>query len=212
MSFGLDGTVDVGIDIANFHHRESGMEPSVFGLSDAMSRWTALKWLQGMLLVSSLLLLASYGLVVFLYRPRERASLYFGVTCLLLLPFAAQSSNDDLIMLAAPGMTLNSLLAWEYLTSAAAVNVALAYVRALFPRETPAWPYWILQAVGAARVAVYGAIVLTGDTVLLSRVSQYASALRTVTFVCMLLVVVWACFAGAGALVFLFGLGSFVSP
>jgi adenylate cyclase len=213
VSFESDGTdVDLSIDIANFHHRESGLGTiPVLGQSDAMSRWTALKWLQGLLLVSSLLLLASYGLVVFLYRPRERASLYFGVTCLLLLPFAGQSSNDDLIMLAAPGLSFNGLLALEYLTSAAAVNLALAYVRALFPRETPAGPYWFLQAVGALRVALYGAIALTGDTVLLSRVSQYASALRTVTFVCMLAVVVWACLRRRnGSLVFLFGLGSFV--
>ena len=214
VSFDADGSdIDLSIEIANFHHRESGLATvPVLGRADAMSRWTALDWLQGLLLIASLMLLACYGLVVFLFRPRERASLYFGITCLLLLPFAAQEAHDDLIMLAAPGLTLNGLLAWEYVTSAAAVILALAYVRELFPRETPAWPYWLLQALSAIRVAVYAGIVVTGDTVLLSRVSQYASALRTLAFVFMLgVVVVWACVRRRnGGLIFLFGLGSFV--
>ncbi len=213
LTFDADGSdIDLRIDIANFHHHEGGLSTApILGLPDAMSRWIALDWLQGLLLVASLMLLASYGLVVFLFRPGERASLYFGVTCLLLLPFAAESGHDDLIMLAAPGLSLNGLLAWEYLATAAAVSLALAYVRELFPRETPAWPYWLLQAASALRVALYAGIVLTGDTVLLSRISQYASILRTVTFVAMLVVVVLACLRRRnGALVFLFGLGSFV--
>jgi len=211
--FDADGRdLDLQIDVANFRHRESGFSnPPILGLSGAMSRYIALDWVQGLLLVTSLLLLACYGLVVFLFRPRERASLYFGITCLLLLPFAAQTAHDDLIMLAAPGLSLRTLLGLQYLTSAAAVSLALAYVRELYPRDTPVWPYWLLQGVSALRVALYAVVAAQGDTMLLSRLSQWASILRTVTFVAMLAVVVVACLRRRnGALVFLFGLGSFV--
>jgi adenylate cyclase len=213
VTFETDGSdVELEYDVASFHHHDNGLGSApILGLSEAMNRWVALDWLKSLLLVSSLMLLACYGLVVFLYRPLERASLFFGVTCVLLLPFAAEGAHDDLIALAAPGLSLNGLLTGQYLTSAAAVGVALAYVRELYPRETPALPYWLLQGLNTARVLLYAAIGLTGDTLLLSHVSQWASALRTATFVGMLAVVVAACARRRdGALVFLLGLGSFV--
>jgi len=212
-AFDADGRdLDLQVDIATFRHRESGFsDPAVLGLAEPMDRWIALTWVQGLLLVTSLLLLACYGLVVFLFRPDERASLYFGIACVLLLPFAAQGAHDDLIMLAAPGLSLHELLSLEYLTSAAAVCLALAYVRELYPRDFPAWPYWLLQAASALRVGLYAVVAAMGDTMLLSRLSQWASILRTVTFVAMLVVVVVACLRRReGAVVFLFGLGSFV--
>ena len=213
VTFDTDGSdLDLAIDVASFHHRDNGLSDApILGLADVMTRWAALDWLQGVLLVSALLLLCAYGLVVFLFRPRERASLYFGIACLLLLPFAAQAAHDDLIALAAPGLSLNVLLAGQYLTSAITISAALAYVRALYPRESPAWPYWILQVANAGRVALYAVLAIIGDTVLLSRASQYASAYRTLAFVCMLIAVIAACVRRRdGALIFLFGLGSFV--
>ena len=208
-----DGSdVNLRIDLAIFHHHDNGLKGSpVLGLSDPMSRWIALDWMQTFLLVTSLLLLACFGLVVFLFRPQERPSLFFGITCLLLLPFAAMGAHDDLIQVALPSLSLRALLAGQYLTSAAAVGFALAYVRELFPRETPRWPYWLLQGLNGLRLITYAVVAIAGDTVLLSQVSQWASILRTAAFVSMLGVVAAACVRRRdGAMVFLFGLGSFV--
>ena len=208
-----DGSdLNLRVELSTFQHHDSGLRDApIFGPADGMDRWIALNWLQGLLLVTSLMLLASYALVVFLFRPKERASLYFGIACLLLLPFAAMLAHDDLIHLAAPNLSLHALLTGQYLTSAAAVVLALAYVRELYPRETPAKAYWVLQGLNLTRVAVYAGVALTGDTVLLSLVSQWASVLRTLAFVGMLAVVVAACVRRRdGAPVFAFGLGSFV--
>jgi len=205
------GDLDLRIDVASFHHHDNGLQAPIFGAAEPMGRWIALDWLRSLLLVSALLLLCAYGLVVFLFRPMERASLYFGVTCLLLLPFAAQGAHDDLMALAWPRLNLMSLLAIQYLTSAAAISMALAYVRELYPRETPAWAYAVLQGLNGLRLALYAGIAVVGDTLLLSHVSQWSSAYRTAAFVGMLAVVVAACVRRRdGALVFLFGLGSFV--
>jgi adenylate cyclase len=119
--------------------------------------------------------------------------------------------HDNLLHIAMPWLSFNGMLAAHYLTSAAAVGLALAYVRALFPRETPRTAYWVFQAVNTARVLVYGAIALTGNSDLLSEVSQWSSILRTIGFLCMLAVVIAACVRRReGSLVFLFGLGSFI--
>ena len=212
-AFDADGSdLELQLDVASFHHHDNGLKAApILGTADAMSRWIALDWLKSLLLVTALLLLAVYGLVVFLFRPLERASLYFGITCLLLLPFAAEQAHDDLITLAAPHLSLNAVLAGQYLTSAAAIGLALAYVRELYPRETPTVPYWILQGLNTVRIAIYAVLAVAGNTVLISEVSQWASALRTLAFVSMLAVVVAAGVRRRdGALVFLFGLGSFV--
>jgi hypothetical protein len=90
--------------------------------------------------------------------------------------------------------------------------MALAYVRELYPRETPGLPYWLFQGLNGLRLAVYVVLIVAGDTVLLSRVSQWAAIYRTLAFVGMLAVVVAACVRRRdGAMVFLVGLGSFVA-
>jgi adenylate cyclase len=202
----------VQVDLASFHHHDSGLKNSaIFGLSDGMSRWISLDWLRSCLLITSLLLLACYGLVVFLFRPQERPSLYFGITCLLLLPFAAMGGHDDLLTVALPGLGLRNLLTAQYLTSAAAVALALVYVRELFPQETPKWLYWAFQGANGLRLTAYAVVGVMGDTVLLSRLSQWAASLRTLAFVFMLGIVIAACVRRRdGAVVFLVGLGSFV--
>ena len=209
-----DGSdLNLRIDLASFHHRDNGLKRSpIFGLSEPMSRWISLDWLRGILLITSLLLLACYGLVVFLFRPQERASLYFGVACFLLLPFAAMLGHDNLLLAAMPSLSLRAMLTGQFLTSAAAVALALAYVRELFPKETPRLPYWLFQGLNGIRLVLYAGIGIAGDTVLLTQVSQWSAILRTMAFVGMLAVVVAACVRRRdGSMVFLFGLGSFVA-
>ena len=208
-----DGSdIDLQIDVASFFHRDNGLrvEP-LLGLSGPMDQWATLDWMQTSLLVATLLLLAAFGIVVFLYRPRERPSLYFGLACLNLLPFAALVAHDNLLQVVLPGASFNTILTGQFITSAAAVTFALAYVRELYPRETPRWLYWGLQAGNAVRILAYALLSIAGDTVRLSQASQWAAPLRTFAFVFMLGVIIAACIRRReGALVFFFGLGSFV--
>ncbi|WP_293905203.1 adenylate/guanylate cyclase domain-containing protein [Phenylobacterium sp.] len=213
VTFDADGSdVDLRIDLSSFHHHDTGIrDVPIFGLSAAMNDWITLDWLQSLMLITSLLLIASYSVVVFLFRPRERASLYFGAACLLLLPFAAFVTHDNMVKVALPALGFNAMLMGQYLATTAALSCVIAYVRELYPRETPRWPYWVLQGLNAARFILYAGVGMTGDTVLLSTLSGMASSFRTLSFVLMLAVIVTACVRRRdGALLFLFGLGSFV--
>ena len=204
---------DLQIDVAAFHHRDNGIKVSpLFGLAVPMEDWIALDWMQSILLIATLLLLAVFGIVVFLFRRQERPSLYFGLACLTLLPFAAVVAHDNLLGLAMPSASFNTMLTLQFLTTAAAVSFALAYVRELYPRETPRWVYWLLQSANSLRLLAYAFVALSGDTVRLSQISQLAAPLRTLAFVFMLGVIVAACVRRReGAWVFFFGLGSFVA-
>ncbi len=204
--------IHLRIDIASFEHRNTGIgEAPVLGPAETMARWTAMSWLQGSLVLGSLLLMGCFGIVVALARTQERASLYFALACLNLMPLAAMMGYDNLMQVALPGMSFNAMLSFQILTSTLALSMAFLYVHEMYPRETPRVLYRLLQGLNSLRFLVYFGTFLLADTVLLSRVSGLSASFRTVGFVALLGIVIAACIRrreGSGT--FLFGLGSFV--
>jgi hypothetical protein len=98
--------VHLQIDLATYHFRALGVEePPIFGQAQAMSRWITWTGLRSLLLITSLLLLSCYGAVVFLFRRRDRASLYSCLGCLFLLPLVGLMSHDNLIMIGLPSLS-----------------------------------------------------------------------------------------------------------
>ena len=204
--------IHVRIDMAAFEHRDTGMtQTPVLGPADVMARWAAMSWLQGSLVLGSLLLMSCFGIVVALARTQERASLYFALACLNLMPLAAMMGHDNLMQVALPGMSFNAMLSFQILTSTVALSMAFLYVREMYPRETPRVVYAVLQGLNVVRFLIYFGAFLLADTLLLSRVSGMSASFRTVGFIALLGIVVAACIRrreGSGT--FLFGLGSFV--
>jgi adenylate cyclase len=204
--------VRIRLDMAAFEHRDNGMgEVPVLGPAEAMARWSAMSWLQGALVLGSLLLMGCFGIVVALARPQERPSLYFALACICLMPLAAMMGYDNLMQVALPGMSFNAMLSFQILTSTVALSMAFLYVREMYPRETPRLLYGVLQGLNSIRFAIYFGAFLLADTVLLSRVSGMSASFRTVGFVALLGIVIAACVRrreGSGT--FLFGLASFV--
>jgi adenylate cyclase len=212
-SFETDGSpVALQIDLSTFHHRDNGMtEAPVLGLAEPMNHWLLLAWTRSLLLAASLLLLGCLSAVIFAFRPQDRASLFLAAGCVLLLPLAAMLSQDNLLAIALPSFSFEGMMVLQFLTSAAALSLALAYAHALFPRESPRLPYYVLQGLNAVRFLTYAVIGATGDIVTLSHLAQAAVIFRTVTFLYILGVVALACVRRReGAGLFLFGLGALV--
>jgi len=212
--FETDGTdVNLRIDISTFHHRDNGLATTpVLGLTQVMTGWDTFEWLRSLLLVTSLLLLTCYAAVVFVFRVEDRASLYFGLACLFLLPLVAIFSHDNLMMIAMPWLSFRLMLGIEYVTIALAQGFILAYAASLFPRETPRQVYWLLQGLIGLLFIVYVVYAALGDTLTLSSFGRWAFTLRVATLLFMLAVVVFACVRKRdGAAVFLVGIGVFVA-
>jgi adenylate cyclase len=205
------GDVDLGVDFAMFHYDATGFgEPLVFGLSDAMARWTVTEWIASVLQIAALFLLVCYGAVSFVFRPQDRASLWSAATFLMLLPYAAVVSHDDLLLVAFPALDGRGVMGLQYTTSTLALAFGLAYTRALFPAETPRRLYGLLQGLMGLRFLVYAAVALYGDTVLLAHLARWSTVLRVGPIVYILAVVAVAAWRRReGAAVFLLGLGGF---
>ncbi|MBX3485276.1 adenylate/guanylate cyclase domain-containing protein [Phenylobacterium sp.] len=205
--------LDLRLDMAAFHHRENGMpEPPVFGLSEPMSYWILLDWIRSLLLIGSLLLLACLASVIFVFRPDDRVAMYLALGSMSLLPLAATLSHDNLLAIAMPGVPFGAMISLQILATTAALSAALAYANELFPRESPRWPYRILQGLNGARFLVFAGLAVTGHVILLSEASAAVYLFRIVTLVYILGVVIWATVRRRdGAVLFLIGLGAMLA-
>lgn len=200
--------LELEIALASFHHRDNGMEtPPALGLAEPMSRWTTLGWLRGFMFVTATLLLACYGLVIYLFRRQDRASLYIALSALNLLPIAAIFSHDNLILIAFPGMTLRAMLSLQYLSGLAALGFFLAYAHHLFPRESRRLIFWSIEGVLALAFLAQAVALASGDTLLASQLSFWVLPIRAATFLYMVGLVVAATIRRRdSALIFLLGL------
>jgi PAS domain S-box-containing protein len=212
VTFEADGSdLDVRIDVSAWFHRDNGLLVTpLVGPEAAMAGWATLDWIRSLLLMASLLLLGCYGVVVFMFRPQDRASLYFGLSCLFLLPLIGIFSHDNLVMIALPGLSFPGMLSLQYLTGALGLGLMLAYTHELFPKESPRLLYHLAQAAIGTMAFLYAAFAILGDTLALSQVSQACTAIRIGATVYVVLVVLAASIRRRdGAVIFLLGIGVF---
>ena len=131
------GRLRIEIEMATGQHRDHGLESApVIGLRDAMRDWAALRWSREILYNIGLLLVAGLTIANFLFRPRDRGPLYFGLACLFFIPTSSVIGYDNLLLVAMPHLNLAAMLAIQYASGALAIGFFVAYAVALFPRES----------------------------------------------------------------------------
>lgn len=205
------GTAKIAINIAAFLHRDNGLDAMpILGLSDSMELWTAIHWAQEALFYAALALLGIYGLVVFLYRRRDRASLYFACSTLLFLAPSSVLGFDNLLLVAFPSMSFSAMLAWLYLCTEISLGFFLAYANALFPRDGVRPLYRLLMGAIAALVVVQAASFLIAGTLAASLVNRMLFVILVSVFSYLIFVCSRAAIrARDGAIVFLLGMAVF---
>ncbi|WP_295639275.1 adenylate/guanylate cyclase domain-containing protein [Novosphingobium sp.] len=212
VSIGRD--LNVRIEMASILHRENGLQESpVIGATQPMEDWYALKWARMMLYDLSLLLIAALGIALFLYRPRDRASLYFGLACLAYLPNSAIIGFDNVLLIAFPGLTFPTMMATQYLGGTIAMMFFLATANTLYPRESPRRMFGLIigmfLAFLLAQIVLFGVL---GDTLTASHIQRGFIVLTLATLFWVVGILVRAVSRGReGALLFLFGIALFVA-
>jgi class 3 adenylate cyclase/GAF domain-containing protein len=204
----------VRIEMASILHRENGLQESpVIGAAQPMEDWYALKWARMMLYDLSLLLIAALGIALFLYRPRDRASLYFGIACLAYLPNSAIIGFDNVLLIAFPGLTFPTMMAIQYFGGTIAMMFFLATAHTLYPRESSRRMFGLI--VGMFLAVLLAQIVLfavLGDTLAASHIQRGFIVLTLATLIWVVVILLRAAARGReGALVFLLGIALFVA-
>ena len=205
------GTLNLQLDVSAFHERNSGIEGApLFGLAKPMGRWITLHWLRGILLITSALVLACYGLVVFVFRRRELSWLYFSIATFSLIPVLEVFAHDNLMLVTLPDMPILAMRLIEYLSVAVALGAVVAYTDQLFPDESPRRTFWIVQAIVALDFLAYVVGAAVGGVMALSVVSYWSVWVRLGALLYVLGIVLFATVRRRdGAAVYLVGMSVF---
>ncbi|WP_293905558.1 adenylate/guanylate cyclase domain-containing protein [Phenylobacterium sp.] len=205
--------MDLQVDVSSFRQRENGLEVApMFGLAKPMNQWTTLHWLRSMLLLTCLMVLACYGMIIFVFRRRELGWFWFAFSALGVMPVMAVFSHDNLILVAAPGLSLLGMRVIEYTSVVVALGAILAYTEELFPRESPKTPLRLFQGVVAIDLIAYAVAAAANGTMGLSEVAYWSLWVRIGVLAFVLwIVTVAAIRRRRGAAVYLLGMVMFFS-
>lgn len=210
--FNADGRdVILTIDFAAFLHRDNGMEtPPVLGLARPMQYWTALQWGQEFLFHTTLVLLGTFGLGVFLFRRSDKPSLYLAISSFLFLVPSAVQGFDNIFLMAFPGFSFGQMLAAHYVATTISLGFFLAYAHALFPSESPRSVFRAILVIFAVQISLQIGSFIFGGTLLASEINIGLMFVMQLVFVYVFVVLVRAVRNNRdGAMIFLLGMAVF---
>jgi len=201
------GRTRIQIDMAAHLHRDNGFESApIFGPAEKMRSWIARQWAKAFLQIGALLLLVVQGLVLWIHRPDDRAPLYLGLNCLAVLPQAAIFAHDNILLVALPELGFIQMLALQYVGGVVGMPLLLLYARTLFPRETWRLPFIVLCAAYGVLALIQSTLLLLGDSMTASQVSQVSTLTSVIGLLFMVVIVARAtCNGRDGAATFLVG-------
>ncbi|MBP7264513.1 MAG: adenylate/guanylate cyclase domain-containing protein [Spirochaetia bacterium] len=164
-----DGVVDLVLHVSNFADRSGGIRTSIlFGTPRAVLGAKERAVAYELFVVGAIVVMGAYYLGLFAFRRRDRASLWFGLICLV-LGLRVLFYDEYYIQALFPGMTFRALFVGGYLTFTAAAALFAAFVRATFPREFPR--IGVLVAVVSS--AAYSAVIVAAPTFLSSTILRW---------------------------------------
>lgn len=131
---GAAGEYDIFVRVANFHHRKGGLFKKIqAGRAAALDHLVYQKRFLDILLVGVLLMSGIYYFIVFLYRPGNRAELYFAAVCLMIMGRTV-TTGEKILLLSWPEAPFAFYTRVEYLSYFWGIPFALSFFSALYPR------------------------------------------------------------------------------
>jgi adenylate cyclase len=211
VSFEIRGGTDVtlAIDVAAFLHRDNGMESApAIGLAAPMQSWFALRWAQEFLFQIALMLIGMFSLVVFLFRPTDKASLYIALSNFSFMPVSAMLGFDNILLVIFPWMSFPVMLMTVYVSTGISLCFFLANVHTLFPDESSRPVFRTLVIIIAAFFGLQAIAIPMFGTLLASQINSKLVLFLAFAFLYIMVVLVRAVRRHRdGAAPFLIGMG-----
>jgi serine phosphatase RsbU (regulator of sigma subunit) len=128
-------SLDIVIQISNFYHRKGGLWNSIqLGTYNQIRQTREYSIAITVFLSGSLILMAIYHLVLFLYRRQEPSVLYFSILCLI-VPIRLLFTNENYILDLFPNMPWLLKYRIEYISFFLIPAFIFSFLRAIFPNE-----------------------------------------------------------------------------
>ncbi|MGL4370311.1 MAG: methyl-accepting chemotaxis protein, partial [Spirochaetota bacterium] len=156
-SFVLEGdTLDIVIQVSNFHPREGGIWfPVEIGLEKSIRKKITRDIAAELFLSGVLIIMGFYYLILFALRSRDRGALWYGIL-VMLIGVRTLFVGDKYITELIPGLPFSFVAKTDYLCIIGAVLAFSFFIRTIYPQEFSRWAARISAAVNG----VYAVIVL----------------------------------------------------
>jgi len=147
-----DQPIDLVLQISNHHDREGGAVSSIkFGNAGTLEADQLRKRGLTLICIGSLMVMGMYHIVLFIFRTRNAAPLYFGIYCLLWMGFSLTSNSNGwllrLFMGDIPPWLLNRI---DLICIVVSVPIIYSFLRTLYPEEfalRPQHASWVVASV-----------------------------------------------------------------
>jgi len=142
--------LDIRITAANFHNWSGGiMDHLLLGPRMALERGVKKQFVLNLILFGSLLIMGIYHLALFVLRPKDTSTLYFGIFCLCVAAWhGTVDPHGRFIDLLIPGITWEWITRTEVLSFYLSIPAFALFIRSIFPGESSALITRIYQWAG----------------------------------------------------------------
>ena len=134
-----DKTVDVVLQISNFHHRLGGAsEIMLFGSLESIQLIKGMRTGLETFLLGLLMLLVMYHLTLYIYRKSDKSLIYFALTSLFIL-LRLSTTGEKLLLGLFPFIPWGAAIRIEYI-SLPLIGISLVnFIRYMLPDDIPRW-------------------------------------------------------------------------
>lgn len=139
-----DPKIEINIQVSNFHYRNGGIwERILFGNPTSLKKIREKNIAWSLFIFGALSIIGLYHLILFSFRMKDHAHLFFGIFCFLIATRSI-ATGEYFIIEIFPWLSWGSIIKIEYLTFFLAVPFFFAYMRTLF---NAIFSKWVLHAV-----------------------------------------------------------------
>lgn len=146
--------LDVIIQVSNFHHRKGGAWESILlGSKDDIWQKRQNALTLNLFLFGGILMMGIYHIGLFIFRPQDKSTLFFGIFCFLIAVRSLVTGERYLIELF-PDFNWEVHTKIAYLTFYTGVPVFAAYAGNIYPKEIPKYVIYVIAIIGTLFSAV----------------------------------------------------------
>ena len=162
-------TVELVLQVSNFHHRKGGFRNGLLlGTAETIHRYQLQNWFIEAFSVGILFTMGLYHLFIYLFRTKNKASLYFALLCWM-MTVRTGLTNQNTLLFHLPSISWPLAFRIEYLSFFLAPIPFVLFLKTLYPKDIHRWFVRAIVGIGIG----FALFLLFTDTLALSYTSTY---------------------------------------
>ncbi|MFW5500939.1 MULTISPECIES: sensor histidine kinase [unclassified Maridesulfovibrio] len=150
--------VDLILQVSNYHFRRGGIgEPILIASPGPLEAMQTRDWAISLFFAGCMLVMGVYHLVLYFWRKRDVAPLYFGIYCLLVVGYSVTSNSSRwVISLLLPGWNSVSMEIFSLTCFVCWASLLYRFLKTIYPNEFHSFPVYLLDA----RIVIFSVLLI----------------------------------------------------